>query len=148
VNSLTIQELALGDAASFSKTISESDVYLFAGISGDFNPVHVDAEFAKESIFGARVAHGALTVSLGAGILGTELPGLGTIAVSAQYNFRAPVFIGDTITARGEVVALDLERNRATIALTWTNQTGIVVADGEAVVLPPRRKQGGGGVTG
>ena len=84
MRSLTISELSIGDSAEFSKTISESDVYLFAGITGDLNPVHVDAEFAKTTPFGARVAHGPLTFSLCAGLLGTELPGVGTIAVTNE----------------------------------------------------------------
>jgi len=84
VNSLPIDRLAVGDAAESRKTISESDVYLFAGITGDFNPMHVDEEFAKGTKFGARVAHGPLTFSLCAGLLGTGLPVLGTIAISNQ----------------------------------------------------------------
>ena len=138
MRSLTIGELAIGDAASFRKTISESDVYLFAGITGDLNPVHVDAEFAKTTPFGARVAHGPLTFSLCAGLLGTELPGVGTIAVTNQVTYEAPVYIGDTIAVRVEVAALDLDRNRATMAVTWRNQDGKQVASGSMVVKPPK----------
>jgi 3-hydroxybutyryl-CoA dehydratase len=138
VRSLTIGELAVGDAASFRKTISESDVYLFAGITGDLNPVHVDAEFAKTTPFGARVAHGPLTFSLCAGLLGTELPGVGTIAVTNEVTYEAPVYIGDTIAVRVEVAALDMERNRATMAVLWHNQDGKQVASGSMVVKPPK----------
>jgi 3-hydroxybutyryl-CoA dehydratase len=140
VRSLTIGELSLGDSASFRKTISESDVYLFAGITGDLNPVHVDAEFAKTTPFGARVAHGPLTFSLCAGLLGTELPGVGTIAVTNEVTYEAPVYIGDTIAVRIEVAALDRERNRATFAVTWHNQDGKQVASGTMVVKPPKTK--------
>ena len=140
MRSLTIGELAIGDAASFRKTISESDVYLFAGITGDLNPVHVDAEFAKTTPFGARVAHGPLTFSLCAGLLGTELPGVGTIAVTNQVTYEAPVYIGDTIAVRVEVAALDAERNRATMAVIWKNQDGRQVASGSMVVKPPKTK--------
>jgi 3-hydroxybutyryl-CoA dehydratase len=140
VRSLTIGELAIGDAASFRKTISESDVYLFAGITGDLNPVHVDAEFAKTTPFGARVAHGPLTFALCAGLLGTELPGVGTIAVTNQVTYEAPVYIGDTIAVRVEVAALDAERNRATMAVTWHNQDAKQVASGSMVVKPPKTK--------
>jgi 3-hydroxybutyryl-CoA dehydratase len=140
VRSLTISELSIGDAASFRKTISESDVYLFAGITGDLNPVHVDAEFAKTTPFGARVAHGPLTFSLCAGLLGTELPGVGTIAVTNEVTYEAPVYIGDTIAVRVEVAALDAERNRATMAVTWHNQSGTQVASGTMVVKPPKTK--------
>jgi 3-hydroxybutyryl-CoA dehydratase len=140
VRSLTIGELSIGDAASFRKTISESDVYLFAGITGDLNPVHVDAEFAKTAPFGARVAHGPLTFSLCAGLLGTELPGVGTIAVTNEVAYEAPVYIGDTIAVRVEVAALDAERNRATMAVTWHNQDDQQVASGTMVVKPPKTK--------
>jgi 3-hydroxybutyryl-CoA dehydratase len=138
VRSLTISELSIGDSAEFSKTISESDVYLFAGITGDLNPVHVDAEFAKTTPFGARVAHGPLTFSLCAGLLGTELPGVGTIAVTNEVTYEAPVYIGDTIRVRVEIAALDPERNRCTAAVTWHNQDREQVASGAMVVKPPK----------
>jgi 3-hydroxybutyryl-CoA dehydratase len=138
MRSLTISDLSIGDSAEFSKTISESDVYLFAGITGDLNPVHVDAEFAKTTPFGARVAHGPLTFSLCAGLLGTELPGVGTIAVTNEITYEAPVYIGDTIRVRVEIAALDPERNRATAAVTWHNQDAKQVASGSMVVKPPK----------
>jgi 3-hydroxybutyryl-CoA dehydratase len=138
VRSRTIDELAVGDSAVFRKTVSESDVYLFAGITGDLNPVHVDAEFAKTSPFGARVAHGPLTLSLCAGLLGTELPGVGTIAVSNHIDYERPVYIGDTIEVRIEVAELDTERNNATFRVTWHNQDGESVATGTMVVKPPK----------
>jgi 3-hydroxybutyryl-CoA dehydratase len=138
VRSLPLDRLSVGDAAESRKTISETDVYLFAGISGDFNPLHVDAEYAKTTPFGARVAHGPLTFSLCAGLLGTELPGLGTVAVSNQITYEAPVFIGDTIAVRVEVAELDPDRNRATMAVTWRNQDGTQVASGSMVVKPPK----------
>jgi 3-hydroxybutyryl-CoA dehydratase len=137
MNSVPLSELTIGDAAESRKTISESDVYLFAGVTGDFNPLHVDAEYAKTTPFGARVAHGPLTFSLCAGLLGTELPGLGTVAVSNQIEYLAPVYIGDTIAVRVEVAELDPDRNRATMAVTWTNQKGTQVATGSMVVKPP-----------
>ncbi|MGE5407465.1 MAG: MaoC family dehydratase [Syntrophothermus sp.] len=140
MNSVPIDELKVGDAAESRKTVSESDVYLFAGITGDFNPMHVDAEFASNSPFGARVAHGPLTLALCAGLLGTELPGLGTIAVSNQIDYQRPVYFGDTITVRVEVGALDHERNRATMDITWRNQDGVQVAEGKMVVMPPRER--------
>lgn len=138
MRSLPLDQLNVGDAAESRKTISESDVYLFAGVTGDFNPLHVDAEYAKTTPFGARVAHGPLTFSLCAGLLGTELPGLGTVAVSNQISYEAPVFIGDTIAVRVEVAELDPERNRATMAVTWTKQDGTQVASGSMVVKPPK----------
>src|SRR5262245_62218420 len=103
MNSVPIDQLQVGDAVESRKTVSESDVYLVAGVTGDFNPLHVDHEYAKETPFGARVAHGPLTLSLCAGLLGTELPGLGTVAVSNYIEYEAPVFIGDTVRVRVEV---------------------------------------------
>ncbi len=141
VESRTIDDLKVGDAAELSKTITETDIAMFAAISGDFNPLHMDAKYAESSQFGARVAHGPITLSLCAGILGMRLPGLGTIAVSNQISYRAPVYIGDTITSRVEVAELNKERNRATMGLTWTNQDGVLVADGEAVVKPPKTSE-------
>jgi 3-hydroxybutyryl-CoA dehydratase len=142
MDSRTIEQLQIGDAAEFSKTVTETDIALFAAISGDFNPVHMDAEFAAGTPFGARVAHGPLTLALCAGILGTRLPGLGTVAVSNRIEYQRPVYIGDTITARVEVAHLDTARNRATMAIRWTNQDATVVAEGEAVVKPPRTAVG------
>lgn len=139
MNSVPIDQLKVGDAAESRKTVSESDVYLFADITGDFNPVHVDREFAERTPFGARVAHGPLTFSLCAGLLGTELPGLGTVAVTNEVSYEAPVYIGDTIRVRVEVGGLDPERNRATMLVTWTNQDGTQVASGTMVVKPPRQ---------
>lgn len=138
MNSIPIDQLKVGDAAESRKTVSETDVYLFAGVTGDFNPMHVDHEYAKKTPFGARVAHGPLTFSLCAGLLGTELPGLGTVAVSNYIEYQAPVYIGDTIKVRVEVAELDPERNRATMAIVWTNQDGTQVAEGQMVVKPPR----------
>jgi 3-hydroxybutyryl-CoA dehydratase len=141
VRSLTIDELSVGDSARFTKTVTETDIAFFAAISGDFNPVHVDAEWAKGSLFGGRVAHGPLTLALAAGVLGMELPGVGTIAVTNHIDYRRPVYVGDTITTLAEISERDVERNRVTVALTWTNQGGELVADGYAVVMPPKSSQ-------
>lgn len=138
MRSYTIDELKIGQAAEFSKTVTETDVAFFTAISGDFNPLHVDAEYAARSVFGARVAHGPLTLALSASVLGMHLPGLGTIAVTNLIEYLKPVYIGDTITSRVEVVALDHDRNRATMGLSWHNQGGELVAEGEAVVKPPK----------
>jgi acyl dehydratase len=143
MESHTIDELEVGQAAAFTKTITETDVAFFCAISGDFNPVHVDAEYAANSRFGARVAHGPLALALCAGVLGTRLPGLGTIAVTNRIEYLRPVYIGDTITSRVEVVALDRERGRVTMGLTWRNQNAELTAEGEAVVKPPRTAEQG-----
>ncbi|MDR3553357.1 MAG: MaoC family dehydratase, partial [Syntrophobacteraceae bacterium] len=119
------------------KTITETDVYLFAGISGDFNPMHVNEEYARTTPFGARVAHGPLTQSLAAPLLGMKLPGLGTIAVELTTRFKAPVYFGDTITVTGEVIQKIPKKGWVSLALRWTNQRDEMVAEGSATVSPP-----------
>lgn len=136
----TIKEINLGDKASFTKTITETDVYLFAGISGDFNPMHVNEEYAKLTPFKTRIAHGALPSCLMAPVLGQKLPGLGTVAIENSTRYLAPVFFGDTITATGEVVEKDEEKNFVIMQFTWTNQHGNVIATGSATVMPPPEK--------
>lgn len=136
----TINEISIGDSASFSKTISETDVYLFAGITGDFNPIHVNEEFARKTMFGKRIAHGGITTSLIAPVLGTILPGLGTVALETTCRFKAPVFPGDTITASAIVLEKDEGKNRVRMDLKWVNQDDVVVAEGEAVVMPPKEE--------
>lgn len=138
MNSLTVEQLAPGQSAEFSKTVTEIDVTLFAAISGDFNPVHMNETFAAASPFGGRIAHGPITLALAAGVLGTELPGVGTVAVSNTIEYRRAVRLGDTITARVVVRDCDRERNRVTMDLSWLNQDGDLVAEGTAVVKPPR----------
>jgi acyl dehydratase len=143
MQSYTIDELEIGQAAEFSKTVTETDVAHFTAISGDFSPLHVDAQYAANGPFGARVAHGPLTLALSASVLGMRLPGLGTIAVTNRIQYLKPVYIGDTITSHVEVVALDRDRNRATMGLSWRNQAGELVAEGEAVVKPPKIRDPG-----
>ncbi len=134
---LTFEEIEIGDSDSFSKTISESDVYLFAGLSGDFNPMHVNEEYAKSTPFKRRIAHGPLTQGLIAPVLGTKLPGLGTIALEIKTRFRAPTFIGDTITASAKVSEKLPEKKWVRMDLSLTNQKGELVAEGEVLVMPP-----------
>ena len=130
-------QLQIGEEASFTKTITETDVYLFAGISGDFNPMHVNEEFAKQTPFKTRIAHGALPQSLIAPVLGMKLPGLGTIAIEISCRFKAPTFFGDTITATATVAEKIAKKQWVRMALVWTNQQGKLIAEGEAVVMPP-----------
>ncbi len=133
----TYDELEIGMSATFTKTITETDVYIFAGLSGDFNPMHVNEAFAKLTPFGTRIAHGALPQCLIAPVLGMQLPGLGTVALEINTRFRAPTLFGDTITARAEVAEKLEEKRRVRMTLLWTNQKGETVAEGEAVVIPP-----------
>ena len=134
----TIDELKVGDTAKFSKTISESDVYLFAGITGDFNPAHVDEDYAKNTYFKKRIAHGMLTASFISTVIGTMLPGPGTIYMGQAISFLAPVHIGDTITARAEISEIIPDKKKVRLKTFCTNQEGTTVLDGEALVSPPR----------
>ena len=134
----TIDELKVGDAAEFTKTISESDVYLYAGVTGDLNPAHIDEEYAKKTFFKTRIAHGMLPAGLLSTVLGNRLPGPGSIYIRQDLRFLAPVRIGDTITARAEVIEIIPEKNRARLATFCLNQDGAKVLDGEAVVSPPK----------
>ena len=135
----TIEELHVGQTARFSKTISETDIYLFAGISGDFNPAHVDEEYAKQTYFKTRIAHGMLTASFISTLIGTRLPGPGTIYMRQEVNFLAPVVVGDTVTAVAEVAEIDTEKKRVRLKTYCLNQTDTKVLDGEALVSPPRK---------
>lgn len=136
----TIEELQLGDFEEFSKTVSESDIYLFAGISGDMNPAHIDEQYAAKTFFKGRIAHGILVGSFISTVIGMKLPGAGTIYLEQQYKFLSPVRIGDTITARVEVVEIKREKNKVTLQTQCFNQKGIMVIDGSAVVSPPKSK--------
>ena len=134
----TINELRLGDLAEFAKTVSESDIYLYAGVTGDFNPAHVNEVYAEKTFFKTRIAHGMLVAGFISAILANKLPGPGTIYLRQELNFLAPVRIGDTITARAEVVQIISEKNRVRLKTTCFNQEGNQVLDGEAVVSPPK----------
>jgi 3-hydroxybutyryl-CoA dehydratase len=134
----TIEELKVGDTARFSKTVSESDVYLYAGVTGDFNPAHINEPYAEKTFFKTRIAHGMLPAGFISAILGTRLPGPGTVYMGQTLKFRAPVLIGDTITASAEVVEIIADKNRVRLKTACENQDGVVVLDGEAVVSPPK----------
>ena len=133
----TFEEIQIGDEASFTKTISESDIYLYAGISGDFNPVHVDEEYAKTTSFKTRIAHGGLAGSLLAPVLGMKLPGLGTVALEATQKYRSPVYPGDTITCSVEVTKKIQKIKAVEMRIQWTNQKGKLISKGTCRVLPP-----------
>ena len=133
-----IEDLALGMQASYAKTVTETDVVLFAGITGDHNPVHIDAVAAQASMFQGRIAHGMLSVGFISAVLGTRLPGPGAIYLSQNLKFLAPVRIGDTVKATCEVVALQPERRRVTLK-TCCRVGEQVVIDGEAVMMVSAR---------
>ncbi|MBL8163848.1 MAG: MaoC family dehydratase [Anaerolineae bacterium] len=129
--------LQIGDKASRTRTITDEDVRLFAQASGDTNSIHLDEEYAAQTPFKRRIAHGMLTASLISAILGNDLPGMGTIYLGQDVKFKAPVFIGDTVTATVEVIKYREDKRIATFRTTVTNQDGVLVIEGEAVVIAP-----------
>jgi len=139
-NGKSIGELKIGDSAQIVKTITEGDIELFARATGDFNPVHLDAAYAEKTMFKGRIAHGLLSVGFFSTILGNILPGHGTIYLSQEVKFLAPVRIGDTITAKVEVIELIPEKNRARFRTSCVNQDGKLVVDGIAWTMPPKKE--------
>jgi 3-hydroxybutyryl-CoA dehydratase len=137
----TIDTINLGDAAEFTKTVTETDVYLYAGITGDMNPAHINESYASGTFFKSRIAHGMLSAGFISAILGMQLPGPGTIYIRQEVNFIAPVRMGDTITARVEVIEIIREKNRLRLRTTCRNQAGTVILDGEALVSPPKTQK-------
>ena len=137
ISGKTIDMLKVGDAAEFAKTVTETDIYLYAGITGDFNPAHVNEQYARNTFFKTRIAHGMLTAGFISAIIANQLPGPGTIYLNQNLSFLAPVRIGDTITGRVEVLEI-MEKNRVRLKTTCTNQEGVVVLSGEGLVSPPK----------
>ena len=129
----------VGDSAQLSKTVKDEDIRIFAEVTGDKNPLHLDDEFASKTIFKRRIAHGILTAALISSVIGNRLPGNGTIYLSQTLNFLAPVYVGDEVTAKVEVLQVLKEGKRLRLKTQVINQNGTVVVDGEALVIPPRR---------
>lgn len=127
----------IGQSGEFSKTIGESDVYGFAGITGDFNPLHINEKKAGSMYFGKRIVHGMLTASFLSTVIAGSMPGPGTIYMEQNSRFLRPVFLGDTITAKVTIAEL-LERGRARLTTIVTNQDGAIVVDGTALVKLPK----------
>lgn len=132
----TIDEIRVGDSAEFSKTISEADIYLFAGVTGDLNPFHVNEEYSRKTFFKGRIAHGMLLAGFISTVVGCKLPGPGAIYVKQELNFKAPARIGDTITARATVIEVMPEKNRVVLQTTCTTQNDEIVLDGQAMLSP------------
>ena len=122
----------LGDSAVFQKTITETDVYMYAGVSGDINPAHINESFMKDSIFEGRIVHGMLTAGLISAVLGTQYLG-------QELKFKAPVKFGDTIEAKVTVTEKIDNKNRIICDTTCTNQDGVIVLTGQATVMPPKK---------
>lgn len=127
--------LKVGDTASLSREITEGDIRAFAELSGDFNPVHLDDEFARATRFGRRIAHGMLGASLISTVLGTKLPGRGAIYLSQTLQFLAPIFPGETVTAKVTVTKIKEGKPILTLETVCENQRGETLIRGEAVVL-------------
>ncbi len=136
----TIDELEIGEEADFTKTITEADLSLFTAISGATDPLFTNKEFAKKTEYGERVVPTSIYSSFVAPILGTELPGLGTIVANLKVHFSEPVFVGDTVTARVRVDDLDKEGGIAKLDLEWEKQDGEQVGNGTAHVMPPKEE--------
>ncbi len=133
-----LEDLAVGMSASFSKTLTDADIVMFSGVSGDTNPVHLDEEYAKDTIVEGRISHGMLSAGFISAVLGTKLPGPGAIYVSQDLRFKAPVRPGDTVTARVTVVEIIREKRRVVMQTQCTVGTTLVI-DGTATVMVPTR---------
>ncbi len=131
--------LKVGDSAEVSRTITDEDIRAFAELTGDRNPVHLDEEYAAGTRFGRRIAHGMLGASLISALLANELPGSGTVYLSQSLRFVAPVYPGDTVTARVSVSRLREDKPVVTLETVCRNQRGELLIEGEAVVLAPAK---------
>lgn len=135
---MTIKEMKVGDSATISKTVTETDVYLFAGITGDLNPAHTNEEDAKNGMFGERIAHGMLSAGFISAVLGMKLPGPGTIYLGQELKFTKPVKFHDTVTATCTVAEIMEEKNIVKIETICTNQNDDIVVKGMATCMPPK----------
>ncbi len=135
---MNIHEMSIGDSACITKTVSESDVYLFAGITGDLNPAHTNAVSASKSMFKERIAHGMLGAGFISAVLGMHLPGPGTIYLGQELTFTKPVYLTDTITATCTVTEMNVDKNIVKLNTICTNQNDEVVIKGMATVMPPK----------
>lgn len=138
MTALSVEDLQPGMSASFSKTITEADILLFSGVSGDINPAHLDEEYAKNTLFKGRIAHGMLSAGLISAVLANRLPGPGTIYLGQTLKFKAPVRPGDTVTATVTVKEVNVEKRRVVLD-TVCSVAGKPVIEGEATVMPPAR---------
>lgn len=137
-NGYFIEDLSVGMTAAFAKTVTEADIVLFAGISGDTNPVHLNEEYASTTMFQGRIAHGMLSAGFISALLGTRLPGPGCIYMSQSLKFKAPVRAGDTVVARGTITDVVAAKRRVTVQTVCT-VGDTVVLEGEALLMVPNR---------
>jgi len=141
ISNVTFDEIAIGDTATYTRLITNQEVEAFAAVSGDHNPLHLDPEYAATTPFGECIAHGMLTGALISAAIAMQLPGPGSVYLSQNIQFRAPVFLGDTLTVTLEVTDKHGKRPWVTLACTVENQEGKAVAKGEAQVAAPTEKE-------
>lgn len=134
----SINELSIGMSSTIKKAFTEDDVHSFSKVSGDLNPAHIDEVYASKTMFKSRIVHGMLVGSLFSAILGTKLPGLGSIYTNQTLKFLRPVYLNEEITATVTVKELMIEKNRVILDCVATNEKGEVVLVGEATIMPPR----------
>jgi 3-hydroxybutyryl-CoA dehydratase len=134
MDELAYEDIKVDDSASITRTITEADIVAFANLTGDVNPVHLDAEYAAKSMFGERIAHGMLVAGLISAVLGTQLPGPNSIYLGQELKFTAPVKIGDTLTVTATVTEKRDDKRIIKLRTTATNQRGEIVLDGNAVI--------------
>lgn len=139
-NGYDVEDMAIGMSAETTKTITDADIVLFAGVSTDFNAVHMDEEYARTTPFGGRIAHGMLSASLISSVLGNQLPGPGVVYLGQSLRFRAPVRPGDTVHARVTVKEIVVEKCRVVLDTVCTVGDKVVI-DGEATVLATSRSK-------
>ena len=135
---MDIKQFSVGQSASLSKTVTEYDVYTFAGVTGDFNPAHINEAYAATTSFKKRIAHGMLSAGFVSAVLGTKLPGPGSIYAGQTMKFLSPVYIGDTVTATVTIKEIIEERRRIILTTEVTNQDGVTVFTGEATIFIPK----------
>lgn len=139
ITAFFIDDLSVGQSASYTRTVTEADVQKFGEVSGDFNPLHFDETYAKSTIFRGRIAHGVLSLSFISTVLGTQLPGAGAIFLGATVRFKSPVRIGDTVTATCTVKEINRPRNRVTFDCNCKVGNNVVVECETQVMVPSRR---------
>jgi 3-hydroxybutyryl-CoA dehydratase len=137
----TISEITIGMTDSFQKTITETDVIIYSGITGDLNPAHINDEYARSSMFKERICHGMLTAGLISSVLGMKLPGPGSIYLGQTLKFTFPVRIGDTIKAIVSVKEINIDKNKVVLETICENQNKEIVLKGEAIVMPPKEEK-------
>ena len=133
-----LEDLTVGMSAAYAKTVTETDIVMFAGITGDANPVHLNQDYAAATPFKGRIAHGMLSVGFISAVLGTKLPGPGSIYISQTLKFKAPVRVGETVVARATITEIVPERKRVTLKTVCMVGDAVVI-DGEAIVMVPAR---------